>query len=131
MLIFANSEEVAWQQAMNSLEQKRYSEAQIDLRQILNMPAGGVRKDDARRCLDQVIPQRIVQNTLTTQVQQNLKKENFQLARQQADQLRRSGADPSSLIRCARAARPFLSPGDDQYRYRQRKKRESMDNERQ
>ena len=57
-----------------------------------------MRKDDARRYLEQVIPQRIVQNTLTTQVQQNLKKENFLLARQQADQLRRSGGDPSSLI---------------------------------
>ena len=41
-------EEVAWQQAMTSVEQKRYTEAQKDLRQILSMPAGGVRKDDAQ-----------------------------------------------------------------------------------
>jgi eukaryotic-like serine/threonine-protein kinase len=91
-------EEVRWQAAMNRVEEKRYSDAQKELRQILNLPAGGVRKEDAQRYLDKVIPQRIVQNNLANQVQQNLRKENFQLARREADQLRQNGGDPASLI---------------------------------
>jgi eukaryotic-like serine/threonine-protein kinase len=91
-------EEVLWQQAMTRLEEKRYSDAQKGLRQILNLPAGGVRRDDAQRYLDKVIPQRVLQNNLSAEARQNLKKENFQLARQEADQLKQNGGDPSQLV---------------------------------
>ncbi len=91
-------EEVLWQQAMTRVDEKRYSEAQKELRQILSLPAGGVRREDANKYLDKVIPQRILQNNLANQAQQNLGKENFQLARKAADQLRQNGGDSSTLI---------------------------------
>ena len=91
-------EEVLWQQAINRLAEKRYADAQRGLRQILNLSPGGVRRDDAQRYLDKVIPQRVLQNNLAAQAQQNLKKENFQLARQEADQLKQNGGDPAELV---------------------------------
>jgi eukaryotic-like serine/threonine-protein kinase len=91
-------EEVLWQQAMTRVEEKRYSDAQKELRQILSLPAGGVRREDANKYLDKVIPQRILQNNLTSQAQLHLGKENFQLARKAAEQLRQNGGDPSALI---------------------------------
>jgi hypothetical protein len=91
-------EEVLWQRAMTHVEEKQYSEAQKELRQILSLPVGGIRGEDANKYLDKVIPQRILQNNLASQAQQNLGKENFQLAREAADQLRQHGGDSSALI---------------------------------
>ncbi|HEY2351597.1 MAG TPA: protein kinase [Candidatus Acidoferrum sp.] len=92
------TEEVLWQQAITRLDEKRYFEAQKGLRQILNLPSGGVRRDDAQRYLDKVIPQRELQNKLAIQAQQNVGKENYQAARQEADQLKQNGGDPAALL---------------------------------
>jgi hypothetical protein len=92
------SEEKVWQRAMKRTADGNFAEAQKDLRQVLAMPAGGVRKSDAQNYLDQVIPQRIAENSLLSQARQALKGSDFQSARQAASQLKKSGGDPSVVV---------------------------------
>jgi eukaryotic-like serine/threonine-protein kinase len=92
------SEEVLWQNAMKSLAGARYPEAQKELHQILTLPSGGVRRQDAQNYLDKVIPQRILQNNLLAKARQNLKEGDFRSARQAADQIKQSGSDPTQLV---------------------------------
>jgi len=90
-------EETLWQEAMNRLAGARYAEAQKGLRQILALPAGGVRREDAQNYLDKVIPQRILQSNLLSQGRESLRRNDFRSARQATDQLKQNGGNPSQL----------------------------------
>jgi serine/threonine protein kinase len=91
-------EETLWQQAMNQTSQGRYPQAEQDLRRIVALPAGGIRKDDAQNHLDKVIPQRIQQDHLSAQARQSLAQGDFRSARQASDQFRNAGGDTSRLV---------------------------------
>jgi len=91
-------EEVLWQQATNRLASGRFADAQKELRQILALPAGGVRREEAQNYLDKVIPQRILQNDLLGQGRQSLKQGDFPSARRAAGQLKQNGGDPVALL---------------------------------
>jgi hypothetical protein len=52
------NEEQAWQSAKKDLDAGRFSSAEKYLANILAMPEGGLRRDDAKKYKDQVIPQR-------------------------------------------------------------------------
>jgi hypothetical protein len=91
-------EEKLWQQAMNRLATGHFAEAQRDLRQVLALPTGGVRKEDAQNYIDKVIPQRIAQNDLLIQARQALKQGDFQSARQAANRLKQNGGDAGPLV---------------------------------
>jgi hypothetical protein len=95
-------EEVLWQQATSRLASGRFTEAQKELQQILALPVGGVRREEAQNYLDKVIPQRIVQNELLDKGRQNVKEGDFSSARRAAAQLKQNGGD----------AAPFLSEID-------------------
>jgi eukaryotic-like serine/threonine-protein kinase len=90
-------EELLWQQAKNREASGRYKEAENELRQILALPAGGVRRDDAQRYLDTVIPQHQLRDRLLAQARQDLKQGDFRSARQVAAQIQQNGADSSQL----------------------------------
>ena len=91
-------EAVLWQQATNRLASGRFADAQKELRQILALPAGGVRRDEAQNYLDKVIPQRMLQNDLLGQGRQSLKQGDFPSARRAAGQLKQNGGDPAALL---------------------------------
>ena len=90
-------EELLWQQAKNREASGRYKDAENELRQILALPAGGVRRDDAQRYLDTVIPQHQLRDRLLAQARQDLKQGDFRSARQVAAQIQQNGADSSQL----------------------------------
>ena len=91
-------EELLWQQAMKSLAGARYPEAQKELRQVLALPTGGVRRQDTQNYLEKVIPQRILEDNLLAQARLNLRQGDFQSARQLADRLKQSGSDSAHLV---------------------------------
>jgi serine/threonine protein kinase/tetratricopeptide (TPR) repeat protein len=91
-------EEVLWQAAKNREASGRYKEAQNDLRQILALPAGGVRKEDATKYLDTVIPQHQQRDRALLEARQDLKQGDFRAARQAAGQIQQNGGDPGQLI---------------------------------
>jgi eukaryotic-like serine/threonine-protein kinase len=91
-------EEVLWQQATNRLASGRFADAQKELRQILALPAGGVRREEAQNNLDKVIPQRILQSDLLGQGRQSLKQGDFPSARHSADRLKQNGGDSAPLL---------------------------------
>ncbi len=91
-------EEVLWQAAMNRLADGRYVQAQKELHDILNLPAGGTHRDEAQNYLDKVIPQRILLNDLLGQGRQSLKQGDFPSARRAAAQLKQNGGDPAPLF---------------------------------
>jgi tetratricopeptide (TPR) repeat protein len=91
-------EEVLWQQATNRLASGRFTDAQKELRQILALPAGGVRREEAQNYLDKVIPQRMLQNDLLGQGRQSLEQGDFMSARRAAGQLKQNGGDPVPLL---------------------------------
>jgi eukaryotic-like serine/threonine-protein kinase len=90
-------EEVLWQLAKNREANGRYKEAENVLRQILALPAGGLRRDDANKYLDTVIPQHQLRDRLLAEARQNLKQGDFRSARQAAAQIQQNGGDPSQL----------------------------------
>jgi serine/threonine protein kinase len=92
------SEEKLWQRALNRMANDNFTEAQKDLRQVLALPSGGVHREDAQNYLDHVLPQRIRQNSLTSQARQALQGGDFRAARQAADQLKQSGADATAVV---------------------------------
>ena len=51
-------EEILWQQATNEADRAEFDAATQDLRKILGLGSGGVRRADAQRYLEQVIPRR-------------------------------------------------------------------------
>ena len=91
-------EEELWQRAIKLVADERYTEAQKDLRQILALPVGGVRRDDAQRYLDKTIPQQKAQNALLTQARQNLAQGDFSSARRAANQFKQNGGNAAGLV---------------------------------
>jgi hypothetical protein len=109
-------EEKLWQQAMNRLAGGHFADAQRDLHQVLALPQGGVRKEDAQNYLDKVIPQRIAQNDLLVQARQALKQGALQSARQAAGQLKQEGGDAAELVaEIDRAEQDRLAQLEDQF----------------
>lgn len=91
-------EEELWQRATKLVADQRYSEAQKDLKQILALPAGGVRRDDAQRYLDKTIPQAKTQSALLSQAQQSLTQGDFAAARRLAGQFEQNGGNAGQFV---------------------------------
>lgn len=91
-------EEELWQRALKLAADSRYTEAQKDLKQILALPAGGVRREDAQRYLDKTIPQQKAQAALLSQSRQSLAQGDFSSARRAADQFKQNGGDAAELV---------------------------------
>ena len=67
-------EEQLWQSAKSEIDRGQFPSAESYLNQILALPEGGLRKDDARKYLDQVIPQRKDEETAFAQAKRGLRK---------------------------------------------------------
>jgi serine/threonine protein kinase len=91
-------EEVLWQRAMSSVADGRFSEAQNDLKQVVVLPAGGVRREDAQRYLERTIPQLKIQKSLDALARQNLERGDFPSARHAADEIKQNGGSPTELV---------------------------------
>jgi eukaryotic-like serine/threonine-protein kinase len=91
-------EEVLWQRAMSSVADGRFSEAQNDLKQVVALPAGGVRREDAQRYLERTIPQLKIQKSLDAHARQNLERGDFPSARRAADEIKQNGGSPTELV---------------------------------
>jgi len=91
-------EEVLWQAAMNRLAEGRYAQAQKELHEVLNLPAGGTHRDEAQNYLDKVIPQRMQQSRFIAMGRQNLEQGDFLSARRAAEQLKQNGGDAKPLV---------------------------------
>jgi len=69
-------EEQLWQSAKSEIDRGQFPTAETYLNQILTLPDGGLRKDDARKYLDQVIPQRKDEETAFAQAKRELRKKD-------------------------------------------------------
>jgi hypothetical protein len=69
-------EEQLWQSAKSEIDRGQFPTAENYLNQILTLPDGGLRKDDARKYLDQVIPQRKDEETAFAQAKRGLRKKD-------------------------------------------------------
>lgn len=92
-------EEKLWEQAIGSVASRRYAEAQKTFDQIMTLPAGGVRRDDAQKYLEKVIPQHQLQDRLLAQARQDINQGDFAGARQKADEFEKNGGDPSQVLK--------------------------------
>jgi hypothetical protein len=70
-------EEQAWQSAKKDVDAGRFASAEKYLSSILALPEGGLRKDDAKKYQDQVIPQRKQEETLFVQAKKELQKSDL------------------------------------------------------
>jgi len=91
-------EEVLWQQALKRVTDGQFIEARKELGQILALRAGGMHREDAQTYLDKVIPQRVQENDLSAQAHLDMSQGEFQSARFVAEQIKRSGGDPTPLL---------------------------------
>ena len=91
-------EELLWQQATSRLASGRFTDAQKELRQILALPVGGVRREEAQNYLDKVIPQRMLQNDLLEKARQSMKEGDLASARRDATQLKQNGGDAGLVL---------------------------------
>ncbi|MGA9797672.1 MAG: protein kinase [Terriglobales bacterium] len=80
-------EEQAWQSAKKDVEAGRFSSAEKYLATILALPEGGLRKDDARKYQDQVIPQRKQEETLWAKAKKDSGKNDLASLKQADDTL--------------------------------------------
>jgi hypothetical protein len=71
------SEEQAWQNAKKDVDAGRFSSAEKYLASILALPEGGLRRDDARKYRDQIIPQRKQEETLWAQAKKDAQKSDL------------------------------------------------------
>ena len=92
------TEQLLWQRAMSHVASQQYSQAQSDLQKVLALPEGGVHQDEARRYIDQIIPQQKEQNSLINGTKQDLDKGDFQSARSLANQLSQKGGNAAELL---------------------------------
>jgi hypothetical protein len=69
-------EEQLWQSANSNIERGQFAAAETSLNQILALSEGGLRKDDARRSLDLVIPKRKEEETLFAQAKRGIRKKD-------------------------------------------------------
>jgi ketosteroid isomerase-like protein len=86
-----------WQAAMNRVAEGRYPQAEKELRDILSLPPGGARREEANNYLNKVIPQRMQQAHTIAAVRHSLEQGDFSSARGAADQLRQQGGDSKAL----------------------------------
>src|SRR5260370_2601055 len=86
-----------WQEVSDNMTAQRYAEAQKDLRQLLDLPEGGVHADEHKSYLTGVIHKLQQQHKLLTQAQQALRQGDFSSARKFASQVQQSGGDTSQL----------------------------------
>ena len=86
-----------WQTAMRSVKERRYAEAQKELKQLLTLPPGGVHRDEAQLYLDKTIPQMMQHDILLQRANQSLAKGDFQAARNAAGELQQSGGNSRDL----------------------------------
>src|SRR4029077_4287852 len=63
-----------WQEAVSDVDRGQFRTAQKDLNNILSLPEGGLRRDDAQKYLRQVIPQRAHEEALLTAAKQAIQK---------------------------------------------------------
>ncbi len=91
-------EEVLWQRAMSSVAEGRFSEAHNDLQQVVALPAGGVRREDAERYLERTIPQLKIQQSLDAHARQSLERGDFSSARHAAEEIKQNGGSPTELV---------------------------------
>ena len=108
-------EEVLWQQATSRLASGRLTDAQKELRQILALPVGGVRREEAQNYLDKVIPQRMLQNDLLDKVRQSMKEGDYSSARRAAIQLKQNGGDAAPLAEIDQAEQRRLAQLESQF----------------
>jgi uncharacterized protein YbaR (Trm112 family) len=108
-------EEVLWQQATSRLASGRLTDAQKELRQILALPVGGVRREEAQNYLDKVIPQRMLQNDLLDKVRQSMKEGDYSSARRAAIQLKQNGGDAAPLAELDQAEQRRLVQLESQF----------------
>jgi len=69
-------EEQLWQSAKSEIDRGQFPTAENYLNQILALSEGGLRRDDARKYLDQVIPQRKEEETAFAQAKRGLRKKD-------------------------------------------------------
>jgi serine/threonine-protein kinase len=79
-------EEQTWQSAKTDVDNGRIREAEKSLKTILAMADGGLRKEDARKYLDDIIPQRKREESLWTRAQQ-ISQRNDSSSLKEADDL--------------------------------------------
>jgi eukaryotic-like serine/threonine-protein kinase len=70
-------EALAWQNARKDVDAGRFSSAEKYLANILALPEGGLRRDDAKKYQDQVIPQRKQEETLWAQAKKDSQKNDL------------------------------------------------------
>jgi hypothetical protein len=80
-------EEQAWQNAKKDVDAGRFSSAEKYLASILALPEGGVRKDEAKKYQDQVIPQRKQEENLWAQAKKDSQKNDLASLKQADDTL--------------------------------------------
>jgi len=80
-------EEQAWQSAKKDVDANRFSSAEKYLGSILAMPEGGLRKDEAKRYRDQVIPQRKQEEALWARAKKDSQKSDLGSLKQADDTL--------------------------------------------
>jgi eukaryotic-like serine/threonine-protein kinase len=80
-------EEQAWQNAKKDVAAGRFSSAEKVLATILAMPEGGIRREDAKKYQDQVIPQRRQEETLWTRARKDAQKNDLDSLKQAGDTL--------------------------------------------
>jgi eukaryotic-like serine/threonine-protein kinase len=79
-------EEQTWQSGKTDVDNGRFREAEKSLKTILAMADGGLRKDDARKYLNDIIPQRKREESLWTRAQQ-ISQRNDSSSLKEADDL--------------------------------------------
>jgi eukaryotic-like serine/threonine-protein kinase len=108
-------EEVLWQQALSRLASGRFTDAQKELQQILALPVGGVRREEAQNYLEKVIPQRMLQNDLLDKFRQSMKEGDYASARRAAIQLKQNGGDAAPLAEVDQAEQRRLVQLESQF----------------
>ena len=79
------SEATMWQQANTSLNEGKYKQAEAELRQILALPEGATRKQEAKEYIDQVIPRRAQEQKLFADAQRASRENDAQGLRKASD----------------------------------------------
>jgi eukaryotic-like serine/threonine-protein kinase len=69
-------EEQLWQSAKSDIDRGQFLPAEKSLNQILALPEGGLRRDDAKKYLDQTIPRRKEEEALFAQAKRALRKKD-------------------------------------------------------
>ncbi|MFQ5777805.1 MAG: protein kinase [Terriglobia bacterium] len=85
----AQRERILWEQAIGHVDANRFDRAEGVFRQILGLGEGGIRKGDARRYIEETIPQRKQEESNFAQAQRLAQQTDNENSLQQADRLLR------------------------------------------